>query len=236
MKILVWAILVVALGMSAWTASNPSRFWPWSAAPKVITGHARVIDGDTIAVGKVRVRLEGIDAPETDQKCRDSAGRDYLCGITASKALRNLIGREPVACERVGQDRYGRVLGVCSNAAGVDMSAELVRRGLAVAFRRYSIRYAQVEDAARTAGAGLWSGTFEHPSCFRAARDGRPCKNSIRTHSIISPQVSEAPLPRHGAPMPLFSPQPSMIRLAIVREHTNGLAHIPSAWRRKYFA
>lgn len=129
MKILVWAILVVALGMSAWTASNPSRFWPWSAAPKVITGHARVIDGDTIAVGKVRVRLEGIDAPETDQKCRDSAGRDYLCGITASKALRNLIGREPVACERVGQDRYGRVLGVCSNAAGVDMSAELVRRG-----------------------------------------------------------------------------------------------------------
>lgn len=177
MKILAGSMLVVALGVGAWAAGH----WPRSNAPMVITGLARVIDGDTIDVAGTRVRLEGIDAPETDQKCKDGAGRDYLCGIAASKALRDLIGRDPVTCQNVGKDRYGRVLGVCSNASGTDMNAELVRRGLAVAFRRYSLRYADVEDAARAAKAGLWSGTFEHPGCFRAARDGRECKDVIPT-------------------------------------------------------
>ena len=177
MKILAGTILVVALGVGAWAAGH----WPWSNAPTVITGQARVIDGDTIAIGEVRVRLEGIDAPETDQKCKDSAGQDYLCGIAASKALRDLIGRDPVTCERVGKDGYGRMLGVCKNSGSVDLNAELVRRGLAVAFRRYSMRYAQVEDTARAAGAGLWSGTFEHPGCFRAAKVGRVCRDEIPT-------------------------------------------------------
>lgn len=177
MKILAGAMLVVALGVGAWAAGH----WPRSNAPMVITGQARVIDGDTIAIGEVRVRLEGIDAPETDQKCRDGAGRDYLCGVAASKALSELADRDPVTCERVGTDRYGRMLGICSNASGIDMNAELVRRGLAVAFRRYSTRYARVEDAARVARAGLWSGTFEHPGCFRAARDGRRCTDVIPT-------------------------------------------------------
>lgn len=171
------ALLPVALCTGFATAIQ-SGIWP-SQAVKPIVGHGRVIDGDTIAIGEVRVRLEGIDAPETDQKCVDGNGRDYLCGIAASKALRTLVGNENVSCHPVGKDRYGRVLGVCLNASGADVNAELVRDGLAVAFRRYSMRYASVEDAARNAKAGLWSGKFEHPGCHRAAMSGRVCKDVL---------------------------------------------------------
>ena len=38
--------------------------------PGPLTGDVRVIDGDTIAVGETRIRLEGIDAPETAQTCQ----------------------------------------------------------------------------------------------------------------------------------------------------------------------
>jgi endonuclease YncB( thermonuclease family) len=38
-----------------------------------LVGRARVIDGDTIDLAGARIRLEGIDAPESDQSCADSA-------------------------------------------------------------------------------------------------------------------------------------------------------------------
>lgn len=180
MRLLAGAVLVVLLSATALATSVWSGL-RFLGPAKVITGHARVIDGDTIDIAGTRIRLEGIDAPETDQKCRDSAGRDYLCGIATSKALRELVGRDSVTCERGGRDAYGRILGVCSNARKVDINAELVRRGLAVAFRRYSMRYAHLENAARAMRIGLWAGVFEHPGCFRAAKDGRPCKDVIPT-------------------------------------------------------
>jgi endonuclease YncB( thermonuclease family) len=48
---------------------------------------ARAIDGDTIAVGSRHVRLQGIDAPETDQVCLDAQGERWTCGITAREHL-----------------------------------------------------------------------------------------------------------------------------------------------------
>jgi endonuclease YncB( thermonuclease family) len=175
------ALALLPVALSAGVATSVwSEVWSFSPdTTKPIVGQARVIDGDTIAIGTVHVRLEGIDAPETDQKCKDGQRRDYLCGIAASKALRSLIGKGDVSCQPTGKDRYGRVLGVCSNANGADMNAELVRTGLAVAFRRYSMRYTNVENGAKAAKVGLWAGTFEHPGCFRAARDGRVCKDVI---------------------------------------------------------
>ena len=105
----------VVLGVLDWdwtvATSAWSGFWPWST-PKVIVGHVDVVDGDTIDVGSFRVRLEDIDAPETDQKCNDGSDRNYLCGIAASKALRTPIAAKPVSCQAVGKDAYGRVLRV----------------------------------------------------------------------------------------------------------------------------
>ena len=76
-----------------------------------LTGPARIIDGDTLEVRGTRVRLHGIDAPERTQRCR-SAGRVWSCGREATRALAHRIGLRPVACSRLDQDRYGRVVAV----------------------------------------------------------------------------------------------------------------------------
>jgi len=44
----------------------------------------RIIDGDTLAIGSTKIRLEGIDAPETDQFCLNVGGVRWTCGIAGS--------------------------------------------------------------------------------------------------------------------------------------------------------
>jgi endonuclease YncB( thermonuclease family) len=73
-------------------------------------GTAVVSDGDSITLGKERVRLLGIDAPEYSQLCQ-RGGADYACGRLAREALVQLIGRRPVSCSGTRRDRYGRFLG-----------------------------------------------------------------------------------------------------------------------------
>ncbi len=148
-------------------------------AADAISGKARIIDGDTIEVAGTRIRLEGIDAPERGQECQDSLGQPYDCGATTVRTLVDLTKGQPVTCEAVGKDRFWRTLAVCRLPSGLDLNAELVRQGRAVAFRRYSERYVGEEDEARRAGAGLWAGAFEHPGCWRAKLRGNECKDAL---------------------------------------------------------
>jgi endonuclease YncB( thermonuclease family) len=52
-----------------------------------ISGVPMVVDGDTLAIGATKVRLEGIDAPETDQVCLNAKGIRWTCGIDARDQL-----------------------------------------------------------------------------------------------------------------------------------------------------
>lgn len=135
----------------------------------ILTGVAEAVDGDTLAVGGVRVRLEGIDAPEASQVCTDARGATWPCGAEAQRALAQLVANTIVSCEERGLDRYKRLLGVC-RAGATEVNAELVRRGLAWAFIRYSQSYAAVEAEARRAKAGIWSGQAQPAWEYRAAR------------------------------------------------------------------
>ena len=65
-------------------------------APGALSGPARVVDGDTLDMGGVRVRLHGIDAPEIAQSCR-AGGQRWSCGREATRALAGRIGGNPVA-------------------------------------------------------------------------------------------------------------------------------------------
>lgn len=141
------------------------------AAPafgEILSGAARVVDGDTLRLAGERVRLIGIDAPEMRQRCRLN-GKDWKCGVAARDALVAFIGASTVRCEPNGRDRYRRVLAVCF-VGGVDMARWMVRRGLALAYRRYSMKYVPAEDEARRARRGLWAGEFESPWVWRAMR------------------------------------------------------------------
>ena len=122
-------------------------------------------DGDTLRIGSERIRLHGIDAPESKQSCR-AGGKTWACGEAATRALRERIAGRPVACEERDRDRYGRIVAVC-RVAGADVNAWMVEQGWAVAYRKYSMDYVSQEVAAKAARRGLWRGEFVQPSRWR---------------------------------------------------------------------
>lgn len=126
----------------------------------------RIIDGDTIDLAGERIRLDGIDAPEMAQSCEDGAGQRYACGKAAAKHLTALAASGPITCEGDERDTYGRRIATCF-ANGVNLNEEMVRSGQALAFRRYSQRYVEVETDARNNELGLWSGNFTAPWDYR---------------------------------------------------------------------
>jgi len=139
------------------------------AGPAAISGVARVVDGDTIAVNHIRIRLEGIDAPETGQTCSARFSGLWHCGRQATAALAALIEGKRVRCERRGLDRFARTLGTCF-LGEQDVSAWMVRQGHAWAFVRYSTRYVPEEAEARARGLGIWQGEATPAWEYRAQR------------------------------------------------------------------
>ncbi len=138
-------------------------------AAEPITGRPSVTDGDTLVIRDIRIRLHGIDAPESAQTCQDKAGKDYRCGQAAALALADYIGEATVTCEPRDTDRYGRTVAVCRKGHE-DLNAWMVRQGHAVAYRRYAEDYAAVEGEAKAAKRGIWAGVFEMPSDWRRAK------------------------------------------------------------------
>ena len=135
-----------------------------------IVGKATVIDGDTITINKYKIRFSGIDAPEKNyrgqtQFCKGPKGV-WACGKKASSALRQLINGQEVQCTDEGKDRYGRTLSICY-ANGMDLQAEMVRSGMAVAYLRYSDRYENEQIEAMIAQVGIWGGPFVEPEQWR---------------------------------------------------------------------
>ena len=127
----------------------------------------RIVDADTLEVAGQKVRLQGIDAPESAQSCRQAGGHRYPCGDHATQALRTRIGPAAVTCTIEGRDRYLRALGICYAADGTDLNGWLVRQGHALAYRKYSTTYVPQEDQAKAAQAGLWAGAFVPPWDWR---------------------------------------------------------------------
>lgn len=139
------------------------------AQDPIVSGLASAVDGDTLAMGPVRVRLFGIDAPEASQTCR-MAGRPYPCGQWSAAETASLIANRVVTCHPKDLDRFRRVVAKCFRDDGMDIGSELVARGWALAFRQFSNEYVAVEDAARFERRGMWAGEFEAPWAFRSAR------------------------------------------------------------------
>lgn len=138
------------------SASKPLR------GAGMIEGSARVIDGDTLDINGTRIRLYGIDAPERKQTCKRTDGQPWQCGAGATAKIRQLVAGGTVGCEVRDRDRYGRSVCIC-RVGGADIGSEMVRAGLALAYRRYSSRYVGDEAYAERHKAGIWAGTFETP-------------------------------------------------------------------------
>ena len=133
-----------------------------------LAGPATVTDGDTLTVAGQRVRLFGIDAPESKQTCL-AGGQRWPCGRSVTQALERCIAGRPVVCSERDCGRYGRIVAVC-RAGGEDVSAWMVSQGLALAYRRYSTACIGQERAAMAARRGLWRGEFVAPWDWRQGK------------------------------------------------------------------
>lgn len=102
-----------------------------------IAGRATVIDGDTLELRGQRIRLFGIDAPESGQLCQ-LGGQAYRCGQQAALALADRIGQRTVRCTEKDVDRYGRTVAVCF-VGGAALGRWLTLQGWALAYRKYSL-------------------------------------------------------------------------------------------------
>lgn len=138
----------------------------FAAVIATTAGTASVIDADTLEIRGERIRLVGVDAPESGQKCRDRYETLVRCGTIAANALDKWINRDAVTCDVEGKDRYGRLLAQCK-VRGQNMQEWLVANGYAVAYRSYSTAYVSAELKARKAKAGVWSGEFVMPWDWR---------------------------------------------------------------------
>jgi endonuclease YncB( thermonuclease family) len=141
-----------------------------------LIGQASIIDGDTLEIHGTRIRLWGIDAPESNQLCRGDDSNQYRCGAKAANELDAFIARRPVDCSPVGLDQYRRTVAVCS-IDGVDLGEWLVGKGLALDWPKYSKgKYDKAQREAEHAGRGMWAGSYVEPWLFRACikRGGRP--------------------------------------------------------------
>ncbi|MDE5452543.1 thermonuclease family protein [Bradyrhizobium sp. CSA112] len=134
-----------------------------------LTGQASVIDGDTLEIHGNRLRLWGIDAPESDQLCRTKSSDHYRCGQKAANDLDAFISR-PVECVEVDRDQYRRAVAVCT-VADIDLAEWLVKNGQALDWPLYSKgAYAAAQDEPKRADRGMWSGSFIEPWRYRACR------------------------------------------------------------------
>jgi endonuclease YncB( thermonuclease family) len=134
------------------------------AAAQSWTSPARIIDGDTLEFDQTRVGLFGIDSPERGQVCTRGAQR-YDCATESRAQLANLIAGRGVRCDQTAWDhKWSRPLARCW-VGTLDLNAEMVRTGYAVAF--HTAEYAAQENEARAARRGLWAGEFERPHSYR---------------------------------------------------------------------
>jgi len=129
-------------------------------------GQASVIDGDTLEVHSTRIRLWGIDAPESAQTCADAGGGSWACGNRATRELRNYIRGQQLSCKEKALDRYRRTLAICKLPDGTDINAWMVRQGWAVAYG-FTKTYQSEQDEAENAKRGIWAGTFMEPAQWR---------------------------------------------------------------------
>ena len=160
-----------------------------------ISGPARAVDGDSLDLSGISVRLFGVDAPELAQSC-ERGGAPWACGKQAASKLAGLVAGTSVVCEQKDVDDYGRIVATC-RAGSVDLGSAMVDAGLAVALPHFSDRYVAAEARARATGVGVWTGTFQMPADFRAAhpRPGRRTPGPSRDAAPVrapSPGPSDA--------------------------------------------
>jgi endonuclease YncB( thermonuclease family) len=138
----------------------------WSV-PAALAGE--IYDGDSIEIEGQRARLHGIDAFELQQTCLDAGGRPWRCGVAAKAALAEWVQDHALKCVVLDEDESGAYLARCLAEDGTDLSAYMVKSGLALPEPDGSQDYLDEQAEARQRGAGAWEGDFMPPWQWRSS-------------------------------------------------------------------
>jgi endonuclease YncB( thermonuclease family) len=147
--------------------------------------NAIVRDGDTIQLGDVTYRLDGVDAPEFDQICINDQADPWSCGVEARDQLAKLIAGRNVHCDDLGPDKLFRKrhAGVCMvEGDSTSLNQQVAQIGLAISVEP-SLKVHAKDDAAKAQAdkRGLWKGCFVAPQEFRLGKkDGALIGSSCR--------------------------------------------------------
>ena len=121
-----------------------------------------VTDGDTLILDGVTYRLDGIEAPQTDQTCLDDKGAAWTCGVEARDRLRDYVGKRDVRCDDRGPDSAYRKrhVGDCWVAGeAVSINQWMVQEGWALNLDRSAKgRFKADRESASVKRTGLWKG------------------------------------------------------------------------------
>lgn len=151
------------------------RFKHYKLPPayKIVSSLPHIIDGDSVVVAGIEMRLLGIDAPELFQTCGEWSAV-YACGAKAKQHLLQLIGNKPITCKYNKFDKYHRALAYCYLGDTL-LNLQMIKDGWAVSY--YSFKKA--EAAAKKAKIGIWQSNFMQPKIWRKNHhhDKRPLAN-----------------------------------------------------------
>jgi len=146
---------------------------PNAASAQLLTGHASVLDGDSLMLDGQRIHILDVDAPENGQLCFNTAATSeqdgWECGRQAAAALSDWIGRQAVTCDTTTLGPRKGWLARCT-VAGQDLAQWLAANGWAVPASRCKCEVVRDASAqARAASLGIWSSHFTMPWDWRKA-------------------------------------------------------------------
>jgi len=160
-----------------------------ASATEGLVGRVSVVDGDTLEMHGNRIRLHGIDAPESGQSCTDEENKTYRCGQLSANRMASYVSGKAVYCEILDKDRYGRLIAACS-VNDVDVNQLLVSEGWALAYRQYSRDYVSAEENAKKLSLGMWRGKFVEPWKWRRGERLEATKAQDPNDCVIKGNIS----------------------------------------------
>lgn len=172
---LFFALLSFFISASAHSATN-------TFTGKVID----IADGDTITIltqgdEKIKIRLAGIDCPESFQ----------VHGEKAKQYLSSLVDGKRVRIEPETVDQYGRTVGMVL-VNGANINEQIVANGHGWVFRKYCTadyckEWLKLEEKARKAQVGLWQDAKPKPPWeWRAEQRSRESSGNVSAPAVVA--------------------------------------------------
>ncbi len=146
-------------------------------APAPVVGKGTAKEGDIVTINGQDFRLDGIDAPDVGQKCKNVKGTEYDCFELSRRMLERILNNDEITCTPRKEQGKPPQLATCK-VRGVDIGRAMVQLGYALAYRALTPAYAADEALASSYRRGMWAGRVEAPWEWRSHQQAAKLKQA----------------------------------------------------------